>query len=442
MSINSERLINTLSEAVREKTISAAELKAIDSAPFERLHALFKNRFPKLHEVLECETINSYSLLYKWRGSTDHSPVLFMGHIDIVPASDDGWDYTPFSGEVSEDRIYGRGTIDCKHVVISLLEAVECLIESGFEPRRDIYFFFGHDEECGGRYGAAECVKILKERKISPAFVLDEGGNIEIDAIPGISGEIALPAIAEKGLLSIKFSFVGEGGHASAPPKKTAVGAMADFIKKVEENPFKKRLTPVVKSYFEAISPYIKGDDRRYYEEPERYFDKLSQLFEDNPALSALLHTTAAVTMLSGSDAHNVLPQSACCVLNCRILHGESVESTIDCLKSLIPKGDKYRTQIIKAEEPSAISNIASAEYRTLEGLIKERFSDIPVIPNLLKAATDCRKFDEICPVTVRFFPAVMSAEQLHAMHNVNEYITKQQLCGMAEFYSELMRRI
>jgi carboxypeptidase PM20D1 len=163
------------------------------------------------------------ALLFTWQG-TDASlaPVLFMGHMDVVPveASTLGrWKYPPFAGVISEGFVWGRGSMDDKQAVLSLMEAAESLIGQGFQPKRTVYFAFGDDEENDG-HGAEALCSLLKSRSVHLGFVLDEGGQITRGTIPGVRGDVALISIAEKGIVSVQMKVSAPGGHSSRPPRR------------------------------------------------------------------------------------------------------------------------------------------------------------------------------------------------------------------------------
>ncbi len=119
---------------------------------FRGLNDYLEESYPLVHKNLNKEVVNNYSLVYHWESeSNKDKPILFTSHLDVVVADEGKWMYPPFSGFVDDEYIWGgRGTLDIKVQVISLLEAIEKLLEEGYKPRRDIYLAFGHDEEIGG----------------------------------------------------------------------------------------------------------------------------------------------------------------------------------------------------------------------------------------------------------------------------------------------------
>ena len=151
-----------LAEAIRLKTISYIDPAKNDWGEFMKFHALLEKRFPFFHGQCEKTVVNGYSLVYRWpakAGGGAAKPALITAHMDVVPVesgTENDWKHEPFSGELAEGRIWGRGTLDTKAHIICAMEAAEKLIKEGFTPPRDVYFAFGHDEETGGKEGAVK----------------------------------------------------------------------------------------------------------------------------------------------------------------------------------------------------------------------------------------------------------------------------------------------
>jgi len=165
LEVDGRSVAEHLGLAVQYKTIAHADQEQIDGEPFEGLHRLLETLYPQVHKKLKRELINEYSLLYTWKGKNkDLAPVMFISHLDVVPADESegsDWTHPPFSGELADGFVWGRGTIDVKCGVIGALEAVSTLLKSGYKPERTIYLGFGHDEEVSGRHGAHAIADLL-----------------------------------------------------------------------------------------------------------------------------------------------------------------------------------------------------------------------------------------------------------------------------------------
>lgn len=164
-----------LGAMIRIPTVSRHEHENLSQ--FYLYHQELERLFPLIHQKLE-KTVLQGTLIYRWQGADpEKKPILFMGHQDVVPASDEGWSVPAFSGTVRDSCIYGRGAMDCKGTMYVQLQAVEELLEEGFEPPCDVYLEYSINEETGGD-GAAAAMRHLRDRGIRFAFVLDEGGAV------------------------------------------------------------------------------------------------------------------------------------------------------------------------------------------------------------------------------------------------------------------------
>jgi carboxypeptidase PM20D1 len=175
--IDEIRAIENLAESIKFQTISYQEKEKFPKQEFDYFIEWAAKTYPEFHQVLTLEQLE-HSLLFKWKGSdATLSPILFEGHYDVVPiipGTEDLWDEMPFSGTISNNRIWGRGALDDKSGVIGLMEAATYLIKNNFQPIRTVYFGFGHDEEIGGA-GAALITEKLREQGHSTALVAGRG---------------------------------------------------------------------------------------------------------------------------------------------------------------------------------------------------------------------------------------------------------------------------
>jgi carboxypeptidase PM20D1 len=233
--------IERLAGALRIPTVSYTDYALTDTTQFDKFVTYVRASFPLVHQRLKQETFNQYGLLYEWKGKNPAlKPVLLMGHYDVVPViqgTQGMWKRAPFSGIIDGEYLYGRGTLDNKMSVIGLLESVEYLIKSGFQPERTLLLAFGQDEETSGMRGAQTIAAALKKRETTLEYVLDEGGIIKSEGISGVNKPVALIGISEKGYLSLELTAVGKGGHSSMPPAQTSIGMVAEAVRPVARLP-------------------------------------------------------------------------------------------------------------------------------------------------------------------------------------------------------------
>jgi Peptidase family M20/M25/M40 len=201
------------------------------------------------------EVING-SLIFTWLGSNTQGhkkPIIFLSHMDVVRANGKGWMVPAFSGEVVEGRIYGRGTQDTKCSGAALLETFEYLLVNGYSFEETFVLAFGHDEEVGGKEGAAKIVEHLEAQGIKPLMILDEGGFIGDGFVPNLEELIAFVGVCEKGKMVVKLSVQADGGHAGMPKPVSASFILRTALISLEENPMKPLISKPVEGFLDDI---------------------------------------------------------------------------------------------------------------------------------------------------------------------------------------------
>ena len=233
-----DRVVAALQALVRIPTVSDRDPARVDTDAFDRLLAELATQFPLLHERLDLTRVGPHGLLFHWRGTSAERPVVLMAHLDVVPVDGEApWRHDPFGGEVHDSdvgpAIWGRGTLDDKGCVAAICDAVESLLEAGHEPAQDVWLSFGCDEEVSGT-AAVEAVGVLRERKVTPWLVLDEGGAIASGAFPGVAAPLGVIGVTEKGTTSLELVAEGRGGHASTPARNGPTARLARAILSAE----------------------------------------------------------------------------------------------------------------------------------------------------------------------------------------------------------------
>jgi carboxypeptidase PM20D1 len=438
--------IERLAGGVRIPTISAAESPAADSNSFDRFHQFLEESFPQVHRLLTREHIGGHSLLFTWQGlDRTARPMLLMAHLDVVPVepgTEKSWKHPPFSGQIAEGFVWGRGTLDDKSSVIAILEAVEALVKGGFQPRQTVYLAFGHDEEIGGQAGAARIAALLSSRGIWLEFVLDEGLAITRGIVPGLEPPAALVGIAEKGFVSIELSAEATGGHSSMPPPSTAVGIIAAAVHKLETNPMSASLDGPGALLFDRLGPEMPFFTRLAIANRWLFDPMIIGKLSSGEATNALVRTTTAATVIEGGVKDNVLPARARAVVNFRIKPPDTIQSVVAHVKSSIADA-RVAIKVLDpsgARDASKISSTTSAGFRLIERTIRQVFPGAVVAPSLVLAATDSRKYEQLADDVYRFLPYVLDPGDTSRVHGTNERISIEAYRNCVRFYVQLLR--
>jgi carboxypeptidase PM20D1 len=433
-----------LAGAIRIRTVSTEDPAQRPDAEFAALHAYLSRSFPAAHAALAREPVGRDALLYTWAGSEAAlAPVVLMGHMDVVPvdaAAETAWERPPFAGHVGDGFVWGRGSLDDKVTVLGILEAAEALARAGFRPRRTVLLAFGADEEVGGGEGAAQIARLLRERRMAPELVLDEGGAIMHDTVPGVRAPVALIGIAEKGFASVELEARGEGGHSMAPPAHTSVGILARAIARLEEHPFPAELRGATAALFDSVGPEMPFRMRLLFANRWLFGPLIERSLARNPSTNAAIRTTTAATVFEGGTKDNVLPTRARAVVNFRILPGDSVAAVRAHVQDVVDDPAVTVTVRAPATEPSPVSPTDSAAWVLLQRTTRQAFPDVVVAPYLVTGGTDARHFSGLTLNVYRFTPTRLSLRDLTRVHGTDERVSIANYAELVRFYAQLLR--
>ena len=426
-----------LSRMVQIETISDRHNPEIEK--FLTFHKLLEELFPKVFATCEKVEIDG-NLLLKWRGQSSKDPIMLISHMDVVEATGE-WKYPPFSGIIADGKIWGRGSADTKCSLMAILQAAEEMISEGYVPACDIYMGSSCTEEIGGT-GAPKLANWLKEHGVHLFMLCDEGGSIIQDPIGGVKGHFAAVGIFEKGYGDVKFIAKSNGGHASAPGKNTPIPRLAKFISCVEKKtPFRVAFTPAVTAMFTRLAPYVGNFGLRLVMANLWLFSPL--LKKVMPMISAqaaaMLQTTIAFTMQSGSSGYNVLPQEASVCANMRYIPHQGTDESIKIITELAKKFG-LETEVIYRGYPSKSLDLNGEAFAITQNTIAKCFPGIGILPYVVTGGTDARFYDGVADSCVRFSPVNYGPEQMAGMHGLNENIEAGCLPGAVDYYKEIIK--
>jgi len=430
-----------MAEAIAIRTVSFENEEDFDSTQFQLFNKFLIEKYPLLHKKAEHKIFSTYSHLYRLKG-TDASkkPILIMGHTDVVPiASPAIWRVHPFTEGIKNDSIYGRGCIDDKGAVISILESIEQLLGEGFQPERSIYFAFGHDEEVSGKRGASKISKYLEDNNVEMDFILDEGGAITQGLVPGVEESTALIGIAEKGYVTFELETQMLGGHSSQPAVETSIDVLATAISTLKANPFPRKLTPVLNAFMDEIGPHMDFKTRMAFSNQWLFTSIILDQYEKSSQGNANIRTTTAPTIFEAGIKENVIPTASRAVVNFRIIPGETIETVKEHILSVI--NDDRVLVNIKGDgfNPSPISPTDNAAYDLISKAIKDIFPKVITCPNLVAGATDARFYTPVSSNIYRFTPFKLTPKNINCFHGVDERISVEEFENAIRFYRQII---
>ncbi len=428
-----------LATLVRIPTVSSRAEGETDLAAFDALHVALRETYPRTHAELTVERVARRGLLLHWRGASDEYPVVLMAHQDVVPVVPEEWSGDPFSGDVRDGAVWGRGTLDDKGSLTVLLEAVESLLAEGFVPAHDVWLSLGDDEEIAGT-SAGAAVARLRGFGVRPWLVLDEGGAVVTGAFPGVEAPVAVVGVTEKGILDVEMSTSAAGGHASTPERGGATWRLARAITRLESRPFPPAMTGPVLEMVDGLGRHSSPSLRPLFAFAAPLAPVLARVFTRvSPETNAMVRTTVVATMLQGAPGANVVATSARANLNIRIAPGESVASVVARLHRVVDD-DEVDLRVVASSEPSPVSPTDGPQFRLVRAAVAAAYPEALVTPYVMLGASDARHFAAIAEHVYRFSPFAMTRVQRETLHGTDEHVTVDALGRGVVFYRALLR--
>ncbi|EKX41245.1 hypothetical protein GUITHDRAFT_112713 [Guillardia theta CCMP2712] len=340
--------LNTISNKSEQHHLSEEARRNL-----RRSHELLRRFFPKLFELSEVETVSDYSLLLSLPSTTQSSgarprPALVMCHLDVAPVEEEtvslwGKNHNcstcgPFSGEIYQGQVWGRGALDMKSYCVTMLHAAEMLLQrpEGWRRSRQLLFAIGHDEEVGGMLGQKKIVEHLRRKGGEFGeleFVLDEG-NPTMKANPSSVNKrfnLALIGTAEKGIACVLIESNGTGGHASYPPSAgTSIARVARAVTRIQEHRARARHPLPVKQMLWTLSPHMPWPVGFLLKRTSFFRGTVALLSTVDEKLATMFRTTTAVTLAQGGFSSTALPKTASATINHRLVTGDEVEEVLE----------------------------------------------------------------------------------------------------------------
>lgn len=442
IALNASLAVERFSAALQIPTVSYDDRSQFDADAFRAFRSFLESSYPLVNSRAQLTLVNDYSMVYHLPGSDPNlKPILFMGHMDVVPVEEitrAEWSYPPFNGTVANGIIWGRGSVDDKFTVIALMEALEQLLSEDMQPERSVFFAFGHDEEVGGKDGAAKVAQYFEQKGVTFEYVLDEGGVVLEGMIDGIDRPVAIIGVSEKGYVNLVLTVNAPGGHSSQPPEQTAVGILSRAIVAVENSPFPARLDAFYPT-FDALGAEMPFSKRLAMANLWLFAPLVKNIMLKNKDDAAGIRTTTAATMVSGSPKSNILPTRATAVINFRILPGDSVESVQDRVIELI---DDERVTVTTeyGVNPSPESPSDSAAFELIAQTIRGMDDRVLVAPYMVRGGTDAKYFYALSPNVYRFMMLRIDPTTLGYVHGIDERVAVEDYLEAIRFYYHLIR--
>ena len=330
----------------------------------------------------------------------DRGALLLHGHLDVVPAEADEWSVDPFSGEIKDGYLWGRGAVDMKDFDAMLLAVVRSWRRAGKVPPRDLVLLFTADEEAGSDHGARFLVERHREVFEGVTEAVGEVGGFSVTLNNDL--RVYLVQTAEKGLDWLRLRAAGRPGHGSMLHDDNAVTRLSRAVADIGQYEFPIEMTPTVRRFLDSVTELtgIEFDP----DDPDEAIAKLGPVAR---LVGATLRNTANPTGLVAGYKTNVIPSTAEAVLDCRSLPGRNDELE-EKLRELAGEGIEFDYEI---REAGIETSFDGPLVEAMAAVIKESDPGARTVPYMLSGGTDGKAFASIGIRCFGFAPLKLPAD-------------------------------
>jgi acetylornithine deacetylase/succinyl-diaminopimelate desuccinylase-like protein len=342
------------------------------------------------------------------------SPLLFHGHLDVVPADKGEWSVDPFAGEVNDGYVWGRGAVDMKDTDAMMLALVRDWARTGRKPPRDIVLAFVADEEAGGVFGAHYLVDNHADLFADCTEAFSEVGGYSVSL--NESARAYLIQTAEKGLAWIRLRAEGRPGHGSMLHEDNVVTRLAEAVTRVGRHEFPIVLTDTVRATIDALAE-MTGMDL----DPNDIDTWLPHLGRAARMIGATIRNTAQPTMLEAGYKSNVIPSRAEAVIDARFLPGHE-DDFFATLDELIGEGI---TREFVHHDIAVETAFEGELVDAMSAALKAEDPGAFTVPYLMSGGTDAKSFSTLGMRCFGFSPLLLPAELdfVSLFHGIDERV-------------------
>lgn len=378
----------------------------------------------------------------KATGTPVGKPLMLLAHTDVVTAAGQSWTSDPHKVTSKDGFLVARGIADDLGMAAVNLEVFILLKKSGVPLKRDVILALTGDEESDG-HGIQYLLK-NKPESIDAGIAFNEGGN----PVLGKDGKLEYLefSAAEKTYQDFELITHGTTGHSSIPRKDNAIYRLAHALTRLEASPEAPHLIPVTRAYFAAKASLEKppiSDAMRAlaHSKNGKLPPKALQVLESDPLIAAALRTTCVATLLKAGTRVNALPADATANVNCRILPDETAAATRARLEKIIDD-PQVEVRSVKVSQPGPASPIDGDAMHAIEKVTHEMWPGLPIIPSLLRAATDSHFLRQAGVAAYGINPLALTETDAMRMHGIDERVPASSFRTGVEYLHKLVLEI
>ena len=354
-------------------------------------------------------------------------PIILLNHEDVVTSDPARWKVPPFSGEIVEGAIYGRGAQDMKSEGLAQLVVMVMLKREKVLLDRDVIFLATGDEEADGT-GTDWMIAHQRGLLGNAEYLITEGGeNLNEN---GKAKYIGID-VAEKSPFWLKITAHGRPGHGSRPIPDSAPNRLVRALNRILDHPTELKVLPVAEEFFRAMAP-LQASPKR-----QRQFRNLRQSLknarfrqsvENTESLNYMLRNTISLSQLGGSKQTNVIPGEATAALDVRLLPGEDPEKFLAWIKGVVadpnvsvePESSEFRK--------SNASPTGTPLFAAIQKVAGHYFPGAPAAPKITSGYTENQRYRGLGIICYGFSPYTATADEGSTEHGDNERIRVEEV--------------
>ena len=352
--------------------------------------------------------------------------IILLNHMDVVTSDPSHWRVPPFSGEMREGYIWGRGAQDMKDEGLAQLVVMVMLKRERVALDRDVIFLAVADEEAEGR-GTDWFIKNQRDLLENAEFLINEGGENLLE-----NGKVKYVGVdvGEKTSFWLHVVAHGRPGHASRPNPESAPNRLVHALNKILAYQTPLRVLPVVDEFLRGMAPYEPADRAVYYRDVKKAIEdkKFQREVERDESLNFLLRDTISLTMLGGSEQTNVIPAEAWANLDVRILPGGDPQALLETLRRVVNDPDVTIEPLEKEFRVANYSGTDNALFSAIREAAAKYFPGTPVVPHITSGYTENQRYRPLGIVAYGFNPYTATEEEGNTEHGNDERIRVEEV--------------
>ena len=353
-------------------------------------------------------------------------PIVLLNHMDVVTSDASHWKVPPFSGEINDGYLWGRGAQDMKDEGLAQLVAMVMLKREKIPLDRDVIFLAVADEEADGS-GTDWFIKNQRDLLENAEFLINEGGENLLE-----NGKVKYVGVdvGEKTTFWLHVVAHGRPGHGSRPNPDSAPNRLVRALDRILAYRTPLTVLPVVDEFLRDMAPYEPPERAADYRNVRKAIEdkKFQDEVERDESLNFLLRNTISLTMMGGSEQTNVIPPEAWANLDVRILPGGDPPALLEAIRRVVNDPNVNIEPLNKEFRVANYSPTDNALYAAIREVSAKYFPGTPVVPHITSGYTENQRYRPLGIASYGFNPYAATNEEGNTEHGNDERIRVEEV--------------